>query len=197
MSFPHYMLVNNSCLYEGKGVAKALLSRIAMLVIDEPEEDERGKPKSKRDPDAGYCTATQDYLAAQIGCSVSEAQTCIDLFVNDGWLMKETFRNKLGHIRNRYALSRLADLKEMAMKQDETGRYIRAKNPKMARKHNRSEKGFFVPSPQSEVRDSSLQSAVTPDRNLQQGLTAICSLPDRNLRSKKFQSVHEQGNRPK
>lgn len=193
MAFEHYMLVNNSCLYEGKGVAKPLLARIAHLIIAEPEEGPDGKPKGKRDPDAGYCTATQDYLAAQIGCSVSEVQSWIDVFVDHGWLTKETYRNRLGHIRNKYKLSRLADLAEMEMKQDEQGRFIRTKNPKMARKHERSEKGFFVPSPQSEVREALPQSAVRPDRNLKSRLTADGSVPDRNLRLKLVVVCSEAG----
>src|SRR3954464_7242866 len=133
MAFQHYMLVNDSCLYEGKGIAKPLLARIAHLIIAEPEEDTQGKPKGERNPNAGWCIATQDYLAANLGCSESQAQKLIDKFVDDGWLEKDTYRDKRGYIRCRYRLLRTAEIEHLKMHKDEQGRLIRQKNPNKKR----------------------------------------------------------------
>jgi hypothetical protein len=69
MGFEQYLAVRDSNLYEYKGLTKSVLMTIAMLIINEPEEDERGKTKGKRDPDAGWCVAGQDYIAAALGMS--------------------------------------------------------------------------------------------------------------------------------
>src|SRR5437667_5355574 len=110
--FKDALLVYDSCLYEHKGIAKALLALIANLIIAEPEEDERGKPKTERDPDAGWCTATQDYLAANLGCSERDVRLWIAVFEDDGWLKKEAVRNKFGHVRNRYQLARVPEIEK-------------------------------------------------------------------------------------
>jgi biotin operon repressor len=129
MAWDEYIAVRNSNLYEHKGLAKPLLSLIALLVIGEPEEDEQGKPKTERDPDAGYCTATQDYLAAQLGCSRKEVNVLIQTFEDDGWLIIETYRNRRGHLRNRYCFAPQTpqQLENHRMLKDEQGEYIREK----------------------------------------------------------------------
>jgi hypothetical protein len=126
----HYNAVRKSNLYEHCGISKALLAQIAGLIIGPPKEGEEA------DPDAGWCVATQDTLAAMLGCSSGEVIRQIAKFEADGWLTVKRFRNERGYPRCHYTITpeQLKKIQAQAMLKDEDGYYIRAKMPSKARK---------------------------------------------------------------
>lgn len=151
MAFADMLLVGNSSVYDLEGFGKAILARIAHLIISYPEEDEQGKSKAKPNPDAGWCTATQDYIAAFLGCSEDVVQSWCQRFIKDGWLESKTVRNHYGHNRNYYrwkdgAVNRLEQLQ---MKKTSSGRFIRASKPSRKRATSfgasRQESGYSIP----------------------------------------------------
>jgi hypothetical protein len=148
MAFEHYLIVRNSDLYEYKGLTKSVLMTIALLIIDEPEEDERGKTKGQPDPDAGWCVAGQDYIAAALGMSPDGVSSAVNIIKQDGWLEVVTWRNRFGHTRNKYRIpvEKLEEMKRRAYKKDESGNFIRRKQPKKARNLPRGERGVFLTS---------------------------------------------------
>jgi len=126
----HYNAVRKSDLYEYGGISKPLLMLIAGLIIGQPEEGEEA------DPDAGWCVATQDTLAAMVGCSPDEVSRQVAKFERDGWLTVKRFRHERGYPRCHYAITpeQLKKIQARAMLKDEDGNYIRAKMPSKARK---------------------------------------------------------------
>ena len=130
MSQAQFIAVQQSDLYEYGGCRKALLARIASLIIGPPEEGQ------EPDPDEGWCVARQDILAAMLG--LSEAEVCREIaeFKRDGWLTVKKFHGKDGHERNHYTITpeQLKKIVDRKMKKDADGKYIRAKRPQMARK---------------------------------------------------------------
>jgi hypothetical protein len=64
MAKEHAQAVRQSDLYEYKGISKSLLERIAYLIVGTRKEDERGHPIGEPKPNEGYCTASQEVLAA-------------------------------------------------------------------------------------------------------------------------------------
>jgi len=163
MAWDEYYAVRSSNLYEHKGLAKPLLSLIALLIIGEPKENEQGQQIGERDPDAGYCTASQNYLAAQLGCSESDVLRWIRVFTEDGWLGVETYRNKLGHPRNKYFFPEgvLKKIQDRAMARDDEGKFIREKNPNKARKSSYRHGATRVTSEQTKI--ASRHGATRPD----------------------------------
>jgi len=126
MAWEEYKAVLDSDLYEQKGLAKPLLARIAHLIIGEPEEG------GERDPDTGWCIASEEYLAAQLGCSRTVVTRWVSVFGRDNVLAVVRSRNKRGYLRNKYSLN-LKLVKEHAREKDENGEYIRKKNPNKSR----------------------------------------------------------------
>src|SRR5947209_1820604 len=98
MAWDEYMLVRDSDLYDGRGLAKPVLTLIAMLIIGAPAEGQ------EPDEDEGWCVATQDYLAMALGCSDDEVSLMVNQFKRDGWLEIKEFRDNHGHKRNNYRL---------------------------------------------------------------------------------------------
>jgi hypothetical protein len=144
MGFEHYLTVRDSDLYEY--ITKSVLMTIAMLIINEPEEDERGKTKGKPDPDAGWCVAGQDYIAAALGMSPDAVSSIVNILRKDEWLEVVSWRNRFGHMRNKYRIpaEKLQEIKGRAYKKDEAGNFIRGKQPKKARNLQRGEHGEFI-----------------------------------------------------
>ena len=78
MAFKDYLAVLDSDLYEYCGTTKAILARIAHLIIAPPKEDEAtGKQLGEPDPNVGWCVASQDYIACQYGLSVTTVRAAI------------------------------------------------------------------------------------------------------------------------
>ncbi len=172
MAFEHYLIVRDSDLYEYKGLTKSVLMTIAMLIIDEPEEDERGKLKGKPDPDAGWCVAGQEYLAAALGMSPDAVSSIVAILKKDGWLEVVSFRNRYGHVHNKYTIAapKLDQIKARAFKKDEHGRFIRASQPKKARNLRRGKDGYFLASGSREGSTSGLPAGDPPKKgSLRQG----------------------------
>ena len=162
MAWEAYIAVLNSDLYDHRGVAKALLARIAHLVIGPAEEGQ------KPDPDEGYCVATQNYLAAQMGLSETEVKRLIKTYAADGWIVIDQFRDKRGYKRNRYMLKDLEAIKARAMRRAEDGEYIRATNPNKARSTSWVHRDTKVSSGHG---DTKLEGTVIPS------LGAPCAIP--------------------
>ena len=97
MAWEEQLAVRDSNLYENKGLAKPLLTLIGQLVIGPDEKDPH--------PDEGFCIATQDYLAAALGCSTSEVMVWVKIFEEDGVITKVQYRTKQGWKRNKYAVN--------------------------------------------------------------------------------------------
>lgn len=100
--FEDYLAVLDSDLYEYHGTTKAILARIAHLIIGPPDEGPDGKPKWEPSPDEGYCTASQEYIACQYGISAHTVGGAVREFVKDGWLIAEQYRNKRGYLCYKY-----------------------------------------------------------------------------------------------
>lgn len=196
MAFEHYITVRNSDLYEYRGLTKSVLMTIAMLIRDEPEEDERGKIKGDRHPNTGWCDAGEEYLAAALGASTATISNHVTTIKADGWLEVETWRNSLGHLHNKYrfANGKLDEIKARAHKKDEGGNLVRGKEETKARKGPRGDKGRFLSAKSREASqlgsrwlpagtgESSLRIAEEPNGKLQTGATANCSRPHGKLR---------------
>lgn len=146
MAFEHYINVRDSNLYEYKGLAKPILMTIAHLIISEPKENEQGKVIGERDPDAGWCIAGEDYIAAALGCSPDAVSKNVVQIKKDGWLEVDTWRNRHGHLRNKYRIpaDKLGEIKARAYKKDEQGKIIRGVHTNKARKLGRGDRGRFL-----------------------------------------------------
>jgi hypothetical protein len=128
VAWNEHMAVRRSNLYENKGIAKPLLTLIALLIISPPSESK------EPDKDVGFCVATQSYLAASLGCSDTEVKRWVKIFEIDGWIQIIRHRDHRGYPRNRYRIVNLEKIKARAMVRDpEAGEYIRAKNPNKIR----------------------------------------------------------------
>ena len=212
MAFDHYFIVRNSDLYEYKGLTKAVLMTIAHLIIEEPEEDERGKLKGKPDPDAGWCVAGQDYIAAALGMSPDAVSSAVNIIKKDEWLEVVTRRNRFGHIHNKYRIpaQKLEEIKGRAYKKDETGNFIREKQQKKARNLPRGEHGAFLTAPSRKAVEqayarpndavgprqtrASRQVDETPNVTQPSGLAASCGDPcGTEPSSAGFSSSHQRG----
>jgi hypothetical protein len=135
MSKRHWDAVRKSNLYELKGLAKPLLCNIAYLIIDPPEEGE----ESVFAPDQiGWCIASSDYLAANMGCNPKALRGLMRMFVDDEWLTAKPFRDARGYKHVYYTITdgQLKAIVAQEMKKDENGDFVRAKNPNMSRKDN-------------------------------------------------------------
>ena len=136
MAFKEYLAVLDSDLYEYCGTTKAILARIAHLIIAPPKEDDTtGKPVGEPNPDVGFCTASQAYLGCQLGLSESKIRKAIRKFEEDNWIVTICERDKYGHAHNKYrwadgAWDRLAARKRQ---KTENGEYIRTKQVNMMR----------------------------------------------------------------
>ena len=188
MAFEHYIIVRNSDLYEYKGLAKSVLTTVAHLIISEPKENEQGKVIGERDPNAGWCVAGEEYLAAALGCSSDSISKHVSLIRKDGWLEVETWRNRFGHPHNKYRIPahKLEEIKARAYKKDESGNIIRGTQANKSRKMSRGEKGKFIgqaygdPTHALGTIDSrvpSRQSAEELDGSQPSSLTAPCGRP--------------------
>lgn len=140
MAKEHAQAVRKSDLYEYKGISKSLLERIAYLIVGARKEDERGHPIGEPKPNEGYCTASQEVLAAMHGCSEREVGRQVDKFVKDGWLTRYEYRNEAGHRHYKYSMTpkqlkaiRAREMKKYPDDHEKAGYYIRAKNMKMKR----------------------------------------------------------------
>ena len=109
MAWMEYFAVRSSTVYENKGLAKALLMTIALMIqrVEEGEEPTENE---------GWCFASERYLAESLGMSESRVCVWVDKFFDDGWLVVEQKRNAHGHLHNRYrladkAMSRLEKMK--------------------------------------------------------------------------------------
>jgi len=131
MSADHEAAVRQSDLYEYKGLAKPLLTRIAGLIL--PKEL---PPDDPWKPYEGWCITSQDTLAAMLGCSTEQVNRLINRFVQDGWLTAKEFRDERGYPRCHYTMTgdQLKAVQARKMKKDENGDYVREKNPKQSRK---------------------------------------------------------------
>lgn len=134
MAFKEYLAVLDSDLYEYAGTTKSILARIAHLIIAPPEEGADGKPLREPDPDEGFCTASQEYLACQLGLSESKIRKAVRLFEKDGWIATTKWRDKYGD-HCKYALApgawdRLVTRKRV---RDEQGEYVRERQVNMER----------------------------------------------------------------
>jgi hypothetical protein len=129
MAFDDYLAVMDSDVYEYRGSTKAILARIAHLIIGPPPEKDDGTPLYPPSPDEGYCVATQGYLACQLGISDSTVHNAVLQFENDDWLIVSRYSDKYGHKRNKYAWAAgaLEKLKERKRQRDEHGEYVRDK----------------------------------------------------------------------
>lgn len=164
MAWAQSMAVRNSNLYENKGIAKPLLTLIALLIISPPVEGE--EPHK----DAGFCVATQGYLAASLGCSATEVKRWIKVFEADGWIEVMRYRDKLGYNRNRYRLANLDNFKARAMLRDpETNDFVRAKNPNKIRSTSWA---------QVDTRESLGHGDMEPEGTLIPGPGARCTDPE-------------------
>jgi hypothetical protein len=129
MAFDDYLAVMDSDIYEYRGSTKAILARIAHLIIGPPPEKDDGTPLYPPNPDEGYCVATQAYLACQLGISDSTVHNAVLQFETDGWLVVNRYSDKYGHKRNKYAweIGALEKLKDRKRQRDEYGEYVRDK----------------------------------------------------------------------
>jgi hypothetical protein len=128
----HYNAVRKSSLYEYAGISKPLLMLIAGLIIAPPEEGQKADPELP----PGWCIASQDTLAAMVGCSVEEVNRQVAKFERDGWLNIKRFRDDRGCPRCHYEITpkQLKKIQAREMQKDADGHYIRAKCPLSARK---------------------------------------------------------------
>ena len=129
MAFDDYLAVMDSDIYEYRGSTKAILARIAHLIIGPPPEKDDGTPLYPPNPDEGYCVATQAYLACQLGISDSTVHNAVLQFETDGWLVVNRYSDKYGHKRDKYAwaIGAPEKLKDRKRQRDEYGEYVRDK----------------------------------------------------------------------
>lgn len=135
MAFEDYLAVLDSDLYDHKGIAKALLSRIYHLVPRTKIFNEDGSDPTPPDNE-GFCTATQEYLAAQLGTDPGTVAGWVQKFNEHGWLRIEEYRDKFGHPRYKYEVApdTVERVKNRAMAKDANSEYIRMKCVKKVRK---------------------------------------------------------------
>jgi hypothetical protein len=135
MAFNDYLAVLNSDLYEHQGTTKAVLARIAHLIIAPPKEDDvTGKQLGEPNADVGFCVASQEYIACQLGLSVSKVWKAIQLFQNDRWLTVDKHRDRYGdHNKYRWADGAWDRLVARKRQKDEKGEYVRRKQVSMER----------------------------------------------------------------
>jgi hypothetical protein len=186
MAFDDYLAVLDSDLYEYRGTTKAILARIAHLIIAPPEEGPNGKPLHESHPDEGFCIATQEYLACQLGISESTVSDAVKTFVKDGWLNITKSRDQYGHDRYKYAWAEgaLEKIKARKRHRDERGEYVREKQ---VRKQRAIPTGQFARrvtsvNEASTTRDAPVNTA--PSGNLRGGLQADCEVAARQVAEK-------------
>lgn|ERR1039458_1214970 len=180
MAFKEYLAVLDSDLYEYKGTTKAILARIAHLIITPPEEGDNGKPLHEPHPDEGFCIATQLYLACQLGISESTVSDAVQMFVKDGWLVIKKSRDQYGHDHYKYAWApgALEKIKARKRQRNERGEYVREKQVRKQR---------AIPSGQFARRvDASItrDERVSPTGKLRGGLQADCEVAARQVAGK-------------
>lgn len=135
MGFKDYIAVLDSDVYEYSGTAKSILSRIAHLIIEPNREDPvTGKQIGEPKANVGFCVASQDYIACQLGLSVSKVWKATKLFKKDGWLDIVKTRDRYGD-HNKYQWAEGAWDRLAARKREETeqGEYVRTKQVLMER----------------------------------------------------------------
>lgn len=126
MAWTEYFTVRSSTVYENKGLAKALFSLIAMMI---ERADEGEKPTENE----GWCFASERYLAESLGMSDNRVYLTIrNLFLKDGWLVKESVPAANGGSRNRYRLADNAMGRLGKLKRERGAK--RPKNPNKIRK---------------------------------------------------------------
>lgn len=182
MSKEHAQAVRKSDLYEYKGISKSLLERIAFLIVGTRKENEQGKPIGEPKPNEGFCTASQEVLAAMHGCSEREVGRQVQKFVRDGWLSIEEYRNEAGHRHYKYFMTakQFKAIQARAMKKypddhEKAGYYIRTKSAKMRRDFKtvggKTDDGSTV---QAKSHDRLSGSLPTTSR---EALTTACAKP--------------------
>lgn len=135
MGFKDYIAVLDSDVYEYCGTTKSILARIAHLIIEPPKEDDvTGKQIGEPKANVGFCVASQDYIACQLGLSVSKVWKATKLFKKDGWLDIVKTRDRYGD-HNKYQWAEGAWDRLAARKREETeqGEYVRTKQVLMER----------------------------------------------------------------
>ena len=172
MAFNDYLAVLDSDLYEYSGTTKSILARIAHLIIAPPEEGPNGKPLHESHPDEGFCIATQEYLACQLGVSESTVSDAVQTFVKDGWFNITKSRDRYGHDRYKYAWAdgALEKIKARKRHRDEHGEYVREKQ---VRKQRAIPSGQFA---RRESKDSLGNAQANPSGNLRGGHQADCEV---------------------
>jgi hypothetical protein len=135
MAFDDYLSVLNSDLYDHKGIAKSLLSRIYMLVPRTSAFNEDGSDPTPVENE-GFCTASQEYLARQLGVDPGTVSELVQKFYLDGWLRIEEYTDKFGHPRYKYEVTpeTVERVKRRAMAKDANGEYVRMKCAAKVRK---------------------------------------------------------------
>lgn len=188
MSKEHAQAVRKSDLYEYKGISKSLLERIAYLIVGTRKENEQGKFIGEPKPNEGFCTASQEVLAAMHGCSEREVGRQVDKFVADGYLTRHEYRNEAGHRHYKYSMTaaQLKAIEKRAMKKypddhEKAGYYIRAKSTKMRRKYKtvggKTDDGVTTNGAGGKLHDRLSGTLPTTSR---EALTTACANPHDN-----------------
>lgn len=182
MAFKDYLAVLDSDLYEYCGTTKAILARIAHLIIAPPKEDEAtGKQLGEPDPNVGWCVASQDYIACQYGLSVTTVRAAIRTFEQDKWLETVCERDKYGHDHNKYRWAEGAweRLKARERQKDEHREYVRKKQVNMLRydrAHSQRGLGGKFEARPTRVNDApSTRDSENPTGNMPAGQRANCA----------------------
>ena len=188
MAKEHAQAVRKSDLYEYKGISKSLLERIAYLIVGTRKENEQGKSIGEPKPNEGFCTASQQVLAAMHGCSEREVGRQVDKFVADGYLTRHEYRNEAGHRHYKYSMTaaQLKAIEKRAMKKypddhEKAGYYIRAKSTKMRREYKtvggKTDDGVTTNGAGGKPHDRLSGSLPTTSR---EALTTACAKPHDN-----------------
>jgi hypothetical protein len=175
MGFKDYLAILDSDLYDYAGTTKSILARIAHLIIEPNKEDPvTGKIIGDPKVDVGFCKASQEYVACQLGLSESTVRAAIRECESDKWLTTVRWRDQYGHIHNKYKWADGAWERLTARKRDknEQREYVREKQTKMKRKH---EVGRFAPRIPANTPKEGTES---PASNLPGGPQANCPEAD-------------------
>ena len=135
MGFKDYLAVLDSDLYDYAGATKSILARIAHLIIEPNKEDPvTGKTIGEPKPDVGFCIASQDYIACQLGLSVSTVWAATKQFKKDCWLEVVKTRDRYGdHNKYRWADGAFERIVARARQRTEQWEFIRSKQTSMER----------------------------------------------------------------
>ena len=96
MAWPHLKAATESDLYEGHGSYKNIMYRICSLVRKDGQQH------------AGWCTASEKYLAETTGFSERQVQRAVKQFRKDGVFAIRTYRQggkEFNHYKANMALS--------------------------------------------------------------------------------------------